>query len=704
MYTVGRHYLAGEGVEYQPDDAYFMLGLGLRFNGGPAIGPFKDMLQYNMNLAAVDLTPARIAELNDAISSWSVGDPTPVNDSPVGSLIPETNSIYINQVAAGTLLAGTDRDGNRLNFQLVEGSVVNGTVVIDAANAQYIFTPAADFLGEASFQYVLSDGHATSEPKLVTIIVNNITSAVADMGSVGETDTLSVGAASGLLSNDTLASGATTVSVVAVNGANADVGRQLDTPYGKLTINADGSYTFIADVVALIEGEEVTVTTTYVIADDLGNLSASELLITVLGRDGTAIVGSGTLSGTPFADSITGLAGNDLLRGFGGANILDGGAGLDYAVYDAAPSVIFVNLATGIAQQNGYDSIDILLNVENVTGSAFNDVVIGDDNDNVLSGGGGNDVLAGGSGNDILVGGDGASNELIGGTGNDTYIVTASGDTIVELAGGGIDTVRTNLDSHVLKDHVENLVYTGSGNFIGSGNDLDNLIVSGPGDDILNGKDGADVLVGGAGNDILIGGDGLPNQLIGGTGNDTYIITTAGDSIVELVGEGIDTVRTNLDSYVLKDHVENLVYTGNGDFTGIGNSANNVLIGGAGNDFLSGMAGNDILDGGAGANTLLGGQGFDQFRISSIDGGIDRIHDFLSGEDKLLLSEELFGASANFDFSVGTDAAGVGPTFLYDPLSGLVRYDADGTGGTVPVVIARLNPGLTLVADDFGFF
>jgi Ca2+-binding RTX toxin-like protein len=105
----------------------------------------------------------------------------------------------------------------------------------------------------------------------------------------------------------------------------------------------------------------------------------------------------------------------------------------------------------------------------------------------------------------------------------------------------------------------------------------------------------------------------------GGPGDDLYIADTAGDAIIELSGEGIDTVVTSLD-WILGANVENLTLTGSADVDGTGNaSANrltgndgdNVLAGGASPDVLSGGPGNDTLDGGLGGDFLAGGAGDD---------------------------------------------------------------------------------------------
>ncbi|MHA7066931.1 calcium-binding protein, partial [Azospirillum argentinense] len=81
----------------------------------------------------------------------------------------------------------------------------------------------------------------------------------------------------------------------------------------------------------------------------------------------------------------------------------------------------------------------------------------------------------------------------------------------------------------------------------------------------------ADLLVGGEGDDTLDGGAGA-DTLIGGTGNDVYRVDNAGDVVVELAGEGADTVYSSI-NYTLGDNVEALVLTGAAP-NGIGNALN----------------------------------------------------------------------------------------------------------------------------------
>jgi Ca2+-binding RTX toxin-like protein len=178
-------------------------------------------------------------------------------------------------------------------------------------------------------------------------------------------------------------------------------------------------------------------------------------------------------------------------------------------------------------------------------------------------------TLNGGAGND----------RMIGGTGNDKYVVDSTGDVVVENPGAGTDTVSTTLNSYTLEANVENLTFTGAGNFSGTGNFLDNAITGGAGDDTLSGGNGNDRLDGGLGSDTLIGG----------AGDDTYI-TDGADTLTEGVNAGVDTVQSSV-TFTLATNFENLALTGVGNIDGTGNAAANQITGNAGNNNLSGLEG-----------------------------------------------------------------------------------------------------------------
>jgi Ca2+-binding RTX toxin-like protein len=120
-----------------------------------------------------------------------------------------------------------------------------------------------------------------------------------------------------------------------------------------------------------------------------------------------------------------------------------------------------------------------------------------------LTGTDGIDSLTGGAMGDTLNGGAGAD-VLTGGAGDDVYI-TSGQAKVVELNGGGIDTVRS-ASSFTLPSYVENLELTGTGGSWGSGNNWDNRITGNSGSNNLFGRGGADTVLGGAGCDSITGG------------------------------------------------------------------------------------------------------------------------------------------------------------------------------------------------------
>ncbi len=150
-----------------------------------------------------------------------------------------------------------------------------------------------------------------------------------------------------------------------------------------------------------------------------------------------------------------------------------------------------------------------------------------------------NNIIIGNTSSNILNGGAGAD-RLIGGRGADTYYVDNVNDVVVEEALQGPDVVRSTV-SYTLPDNVEQLRLLGSGDLEGIGNGLHNVIV---------GNTGHNILRGGAGNDILDGGGSelhpyaLGDALIGGTGNDIFVIRNDGSpDVIADMGVGNDRIR-----------------------------------------------------------------------------------------------------------------------------------------------------------------
>ena len=150
-----------------------------------------------------------------------------------------------------------------------------------------------------------------------------------------------------------------------------------------------------------------------------------------------------------------------------------------------------------------------------VTGGGGNDPLYGSYGDDTVAGGDGNDSLHGDTGNDKLYGGanddslDGGAgaDTMVGGLGNDTYVVDDALDVVTEAASGGTDSVQTLLASLTLATNVENLTYTGSSNFTGTGNAAANVITGAAG---FLGKKLSHRL---AGNVTLTGRSGKPETI-----------------------------------------------------------------------------------------------------------------------------------------------------------------------------------------------
>ena len=236
------------------------------------------------------------------------------------------------------------------------------------------------------------------------------------------------------------------------------------------------------------------------------------------------------------------------------------------------------------------------------TGNAGANQLTGNSARNTLSGGAGNDVLNGGGGVDTLR----------GGAGDDSYVVNSGAVRIQESAGAGFDTVRSSV-SYTLPANVEKLVVVGNLFVHGIGNELANTMLGSAIANQLDGGGGNDWLDGGAGNDVLNGG----------AGDDTYVVDVAGDSVIEALEQGTDTIRTALDNYTLPANVENLQLLGTQNTGASGNDLDNRLSGNASNNTLFGLDGDDTLDGGGGADTMAGGAGDDIYVVDNVADVID---------------------------------------------------------------------------------
>jgi Ca2+-binding RTX toxin-like protein len=158
-----------------------------------------------------------------------------------------------------------------------------------------------------------------------------------------------------------------------------------------------------------------------------------------------------------------------------------------------------------------------------------------------------------------------------------------------------------------------------------------------------------------------------------------------------------------------------LLITGNAGTNALtGTSFADQLFGGPGTDTLAAGAGDDLLNGGLGLDTLTGGPGRDTFVFDTLPNtntNRDTITDFLASDDTLQFENAVYtGLSATGVLAAGQLRVGAGlmtagdadDRFIYNPASGILYYDANGSAaGAAPVRVAVFSNLPTLTAADF---
>jgi Ca2+-binding RTX toxin-like protein len=159
--------------------------------------------------------------------------------------------------------------------------------------------------------------------------------------------------------------------------------------------------------------------------------------------------------------------------------------------------------------------------------------------------------------------------------------------------------------------------------------------------------------------------------MVGGAGNDTYLVDSVGDKINDLgATTDVDTVQViQTINYTLPTNIENAAINATGNANLTGNALNNGLTGNDGKNILDGGTGNDSLSGGAGADSLLGGVGNDAF-----EGGLG--NDTMRGGDGVDLADfAAAGVDMTIDLTTGR-ATGDGTDLLFE-IENILAGDGD---------------------------
>ncbi len=362
-------------------------------------------------------------------------------------------------------------------------------------------------------------------------------------------------------------------------------------------------------------------------------------------------------------DYLNGRGGNDIIQPGTGNDTVDGGAGVDIVSYADAPTGVSIDLGAGSTPQaTGGSGTDVLISIEGVFGSRYNDTLSGSAADDRLGGNEGHDTLFGLGGADLLIG-DGGNDTLVGGAMSDTMNGGAASDVFVLSVGShsatGTSDIIQDFASGVDVLDITGLQLTGSAYVV--------IQQSANGSVVQIDADGngafettvllstsitaADIVGSGVGVTAIgdaaaqaLRGTALNDALAGGGGNDTVTGAAGNDSLYGQDGD-------------------DLLYGQDGGDFGYGGGGADVLLGGAGADSLLGEDGADQVYGEAGADLLYGGEGADQ-----LWGGAEgdtllgqNGDDVVNGEDG---NDTLFGDSSD---TAGADmlSGGLGNDTLY---------------------------------------
>jgi Ca2+-binding RTX toxin-like protein len=320
-----------------------------------------------------------------------------------------------------------------------------------------------------------------------------------------------------------------------------------------------------------------------------------------------------------------------------------------------------------------------------------------------------------------------------GGAGDETFI-TGIGNNFLD-AGGGIDTLiavapsridlrlterqQTSEDSWDIIRNVENLngsVFNDT--FIGDTSA--NNLVGNDGNDTLDVYNGNDLLNGGGRNDLIVGGSGSDTAVFSGRFSDyTISIGASGTTTIidnRAAGDGIDYLG-GIEFLLFSDRIFTLLPPSAPSpavvptpSTPVASPAESLSFrGGKKAETLVGGSGYDYINGGLGRDILTGGEGQDTFAFTNKIGpkNIDRITDFAHAEDTISLSKAVFtklqkGVLAEGAFWTGTKAHDGTDRIVYNDKTGVLSYDADGSGKKhAAIKFAQLDPKTQVAADDF---
>ncbi|WP_061469197.1 enhanced entry virulence factor RtxA [Legionella pneumophila] len=428
------------------------------------------------------------------VSGTLISDPNPgvtfgadgghVQSITVNGITYTVNANLSSLSTSGSATQGSNTHSYDNSTHVLTVTISTGeSLTIDMDNGSYTFTPPANITSSINriINYVLVDGDGDTAAATITFNIDisglNDPLVVRDdlvltnQPAVSGQDVISIPTWA-LLANDTGGNGVSSVSSVTQPVAEGTVVLNAGSVAFTEESNSAADGTYNGSTSDPFRYTNTTGSQSATAKVDLDRAQAGENTLDgtfrneiLLGRDGPV----DTINGNDGNDILIGLGGNDILNGGNGDDILaggagndtlDGGAGNDTATYIDATAGVTVSLNTSSAQNTVGAGTDTLTNIENLTGSKFNDTLTGNNSANTIkglegndtiSGLGGNDTLDGGSGDDVIIGGLG-DDILTGGSGADQFVLV-KGQGGASVGAAPIDTItdfEVNIDKIVI--------------------------------------------------------------------------------------------------------------------------------------------------------------------------------------------------------------------------------------------------------------
>jgi VCBS repeat-containing protein len=427
--------LLPDGVCYDTDTHSFTLD--------PSVAAYQHLAQGEQITVAVNYGVSDGDAVTQASVSWTV---TGTNDAPVAVPVTLTHGTedasYIIQ--ASDLLPGvSDIDSQSLSITGISIASGGGDLV-DNHNGSWTYTPASGYAGPVSFTYVASDGalHASSTANLtldqavtpVTVTVNVHTPTGYDFSTFYD---------------DFAASQPVTGDGSSEHAFVLDAGKGFLFEMVSSNLSVDpqtGSISYVIDEIDIFgTTDPAQATAAHLLVSTHGwNMNVQAVVNTTAPSDPVQSTGPSfdDIFGA-VAFNYVGNVGPDVFLASNHPDVFNGSLGptdpgSDTVDYSRASGPISVNLLTG-ATAGTAAAGDTFSSIENLRGTAFDDMLTGDGHDNVLFGGAGNDTFV--------------FKQNAGGIGRDTIGDFAPGQDKIELDYTAFDASGPNDFSHWLESH-----------------------------------------------------------------------------------------------------------------------------------------------------------------------------------------------------------------------------------------------------------